>query len=88
MDICARKAFLQNSKNSSDNDIEFGQYLDQEYAIIEPSKHPKLIKLVFLMQLFKQNDHCHYNMVYCLCDLLTINNSVSYLLYFYFGITV
>lgn len=38
MDICARKAFLQNSKNSSDKDIEFGQYLDQEYAIIEPSK--------------------------------------------------
>lgn len=27
--VYARKAILQNSKNSSDNDIEFRQYLDQ-----------------------------------------------------------
>lgn len=60
--IYAKKAFLQNSKSSSDNDIEFGHYLDQEYAIIEPSKQPKLIKLLFLMQFLKQSDHCHYNM--------------------------
>lgn len=85
--IC-KKGILQNSKNSSDNIIEFGQYLDQEYAIIEPSKQPKFIKLPFLMQLFKQSDHCHCNMFYCLCDLLTTNNSESYLLYFYFGINV
>lgn len=56
--------FYKIKKNSSDNDIEFGQYLDQEYTIIEPSKQPKLIELLFLMQLFKQSDHCDYNMVY------------------------